>query len=129
MTMVKVPPPSFAFLESELVEASGGKAVVLFRPTEQMENPYGIIQGGILAAMLDNTVGPALWSIVPDRASSTIQMSINFLRPAKAGDVIRGIAEVVKHGQTQAYIEARLERATDGAVLTKATATNVFLRR
>ncbi len=53
MTMVKVPPPCFAFLESELVEASSGKAVVLFRPTEQMENPYGIIQGGILAAMLD----------------------------------------------------------------------------
>jgi acyl-coenzyme A thioesterase PaaI-like protein len=55
-------------------------------------------------------------------------MSINFLRPAKAGDVIRGVAEVVKHGQTQAYIETRLERAMDGAVLTKATATNVFLR-
>jgi uncharacterized protein (TIGR00369 family) len=128
VTTPKMPPPCFAFLQSELVEASGGKAIVLFRPTEQMENPYGIIQGGILAAMLDNTIGPALWSIVPDRRSSTIQMSINFLRPVKAGEVIRGVAEVVKHGQTQAYIETRLERASDGAVLTKATATNVFLR-
>jgi hypothetical protein len=38
-------------------------------------------------------------------------------------------AEVVKHGRTQAYIEARLERVTDGALLAKETATNVFLDR
>ena len=68
MTTPKIPPPCFAFLQSELVEASGGQAVVLFRPTEQMENPFGIIQGGILAAMLDNTIGPALFTVVPDRA-------------------------------------------------------------
>src|SRR5258708_31361132 len=91
MTMPKMSPPCFAFLQSELVQASGGKAIVLFRPTEQMENPYGIIQGGILAAMLDNTIGPALWRIVPDQRSSTIHMPLNFLRPLQSQHLPLGV--------------------------------------
>ncbi len=129
MKEIKIPPPVWDLLKSEFVEAAEGRAVVLFRPTEEMENPYGIIQGGVLAAMLDNTIGPALLSLVPDRPTSTIQMSISFLRSVKAGETVRGVAEVVKHGRTQAYVEARLERVTDGALLAKATASNVFLDR
>ena len=101
--------------------------MVRFKPTEEMENPFGQVQGGLLAGMLDNIIGPAVVSVAPERPTTTIQMNINYLRPAKPGDILIGTAKVVKHGRTQAYIEAELLREADNALLACATATNLFL--
>ncbi|MCC6158825.1 MAG: PaaI family thioesterase [Deltaproteobacteria bacterium] len=127
MSPVKLPPPCMEFLNSELIEAGEGRARIRFVPDERMENPYGVIQGGILAAMLDNTIGPAVAFTHPDRASSTIHLAVNFLRSVRAGEVIVGTAEVVKSGRRQVYVEAQLERESDGALLVRASATNVFM--
>jgi len=123
----KIPPPSFAFLRTELVEITEGRVVCRFAPTSEMENPYGVIQGGLLAAMIDNMVGPAVYSVAPDRRSTTIYLSVSFLSPARSGEILRGVAEVVKAGRSQVYVEARLEREADGALLVRATATNLLL--
>jgi uncharacterized protein (TIGR00369 family) len=103
-----------------------GHAIIEFRAVEAHENPYGQIQGGLLAAMIDNCVGPAVYLLAPDRQSTTIEMKVNYLAPAHAGDQLRGEATVVKHGRTTAYVEISLTRA-DGTLLVRASATNVFL--
>ena len=56
------PPPSAALLGWELVavDPEAGTIEVAFTATEQFLNPIGVIQGGLLAAMLDDTMGPAL---------------------------------------------------------------------
>ncbi len=123
----KIPPPCFDFLRAELLSAENGVARVRFSPSEAMENPYGLIQGGILAGMLDNIIGPAVVSAVPQRQTTTVQMSVNYHAPARPGETLLGRAEVVRYGRTQAYIESRLERESDGALLVSATAVNLFL--
>ena len=123
---IKLPPPCFDFLHAELLSAENGRAVVRFVPTEQMENPYGTIQGGIIAGMLDNVFGPAVVSAAPSSRSTTVQMSVNYLRSVKAGEPIIGTAEVVKLGRTQVLIEAKMERESDRELLVKATATNLI---
>jgi uncharacterized protein (TIGR00369 family) len=125
---IKIPPPCFDFLNGELISAGEGKAECRFTPTEEMENPYGSIQGGILAGMMDNVLGPAMVTLAPDRASATIQMSVNYLKPAKAGEAVIGRAEVVRQGTNQVYLEGSLERESDGTLLLRATATNIFLK-
>jgi len=116
-----------AFLNAEMIENEPGKAVFKFRPTAEMENPFGTIQGGLLAGMIDNLVGPAVFAADPSRATATIQMNLHFLGPAAAGDVLIGRAEAVKMGRTQAYVEAELRRESDGKLLVKASAVNIFL--
>lgn len=123
----KLPPPCFEYLRTEFIEAKDGKCVCRFHPVEEMENPYGIIQGGVIAGFMDNLVGPAVMSVNPTRQSSTINLSVNFLRAVRAGEALLGTAEVIKYGRTQAYVEARLERESDNVLLVRATATNVFL--
>ena len=127
MRKPKLPPPCFSFLKAEMIEADKGAAIVRFIPSEEMENPFGLIQGGILAGMVDNVIGPAVVSAVPDRQTSTIQMSVNFLAPARPGERILGTARVVRLGRTQAYIEAELVRESDKTLLLRASATNIFL--
>jgi len=85
-------------------------------------NPAGFIQGGILSAMLDDTMGPAAFVMSEGRLyTATITMTVNFLAPAKIGP-IRGEANVTQLGKTIAFVAGRLT-ADDGTVLATATAS------
>jgi uncharacterized protein (TIGR00369 family) len=127
MNDIKIPPPCLEFLKSTLVEAADGKAVMRYDPTEDMTNPFGNVQGGILAAMLDNVMGPAGFSVGEGRAHSTIQMSISFLGKAVPGEALIGEARVVKQGKTQILVEGELYRESDRTLIARATAVNLFL--
>ncbi len=128
MAAPKIPPPCWNLFDAEPVRFEPGDVVIRFRAQRQHENPYGHIQGGLLAAMIDNCIGPAVYLIAPERRSTTIEMKVSYLAPARPGDEIIGRAEVIKHGRSAAFIEVSLERA-DGTLLARASATNVFLEQ
>ena len=77
--------------------------------------------------MMDDTVGPAMFSLRSLRPFTTVTMTTHYLRAVKPTDVLLGIAEVVKAGRTQALVEVRLTRESNGELLAKAIVTNVFL--
>ena len=56
------PPPAATLLGWELiaVDPDAGTIEVAFSATDGFLNPMGNVQGGMLAAMLDDTLGPAL---------------------------------------------------------------------
>ena len=77
-------------------------------------NPAGFVQGGILSAMLDDTMGPAVFVMTDGKLyTATITMTVNFLAPAKPGP-ITGEAKVTQLGKTVAFVEGRLT-AEDGS--------------
>jgi uncharacterized protein (TIGR00369 family) len=83
-------------------------------------NPAGFVQGGILSAMLDDTMGPAVFTMTDGKHyTATITMTVNFLSPAKPGP-ITGEAKVTLLGRTVAFVEGRLT-AADGTLLATAT--------
>ena len=85
-------------------------------------NPAGVIQGGFLAAMLDDTMGPAVFVMTEGRLyTATVTMTVNFLAPAKPGP-ITGEATVTQLGKTIAFVEGRLTDK-DGVLLASATAS------
>ncbi|WP_407184867.1 PaaI family thioesterase [Bradyrhizobium centrosematis] len=89
-------------------------------------NPAGFIQGGMLSAMLDDTMGPAVLVMSEGRLyTTTISMTVNFLSPARLGTII-GEAKVTQLGKTIAFVEAKLT-AEDGTVLATASASERLL--
>lgn len=85
-------------------------------------NPAGFIQGGILTAMLDDTMGPAVFVKTDGRLyTATITMTVNFLAPARVGPIV-GEANVTQIGRTIAFVAASLT-SEDGVVLATATAS------
>ena len=85
-------------------------------------NPAGFIQGGMLSAMLDDTMGPAVFVMTEGRLfTTTITMTVNFLAPAKPG-LVTGEATVTQLGKTIAFVEGRLTSA-DGALLATASSS------
>jgi uncharacterized protein (TIGR00369 family) len=85
-------------------------------------NPAGLIQGGILSAMLDDTMGPAVFVKTEGRLyTATISMNISFLAPAEIGPIF-GEATVVQLGKTIAFTNGKLMNKA-GRLLATATAS------
>ena len=115
-------PPSSKLLGWHLIDArpAEGWIKIGFDGKPEFCNPAGFVQGGILSAMLDDTMGPAVFVMTEGRLfTSTITMTVNFLAPAKPGPII-GEARVTQLGKTIAFAEGKL-MAADGATLATAT--------
>ena len=126
----RVPLPAAAVtLGWELVSVSPeqGTIEVAFTATEAFLNPAGFIQGGFLAAMLDETLGPALVAgLSPGDFAPTTDLHVQFLRPAQPGRLL-GRGRVVRRGRDVGFLAGELLDA-EGAVIAVATAT-VQIRR
>jgi uncharacterized protein (TIGR00369 family) len=115
-------PPSSRLLGWHLLDArpSDGWVRIGFDGKPEFCNPAGFIQGGILSAMLDDTMGPAVFVMSEGRLyTATITMTVNFLAPANPGP-ITGEANVTQLGKTIAFVAGRLT-ADNGTVLATAT--------
>ena len=98
--------------------ADTGRVRIGFDGKAEFCNPAGFIQGGILTAMLDDTMGPAAFIKTGGRLyTATISMTVNFLAPAPIGPII-GEARVVQIGKTIAFIEGKLMDVRDMVLAT-----------
>jgi uncharacterized protein (TIGR00369 family) len=121
----RVPMPrAAATLGFEFIDADVEKGTieVAFKATEAFTTPLGEVLGGFLAAMLYDTVGPAvLATLGPDQFISTIELKASFLRPAAPGRIV-GRGHIVHRDGDVAFVEASLTSAA-GALVATATAT------
>ena len=118
------PPPSAAMLGWELVsvDPDAGTIEVAFTATDQFLNLVGVIQGGFLAAMLDDTLGPALVATLgPGQFAPTIDLHVQFLRPARPGR-LTGHGRIIRRGQEVAFMAGEL-LDDSGQVVASASAT------
>jgi uncharacterized protein (TIGR00369 family) len=117
-------PPCAKLLGLDILEAEGegGRVTIAFTAKPGFCNAAGNVQGGFLAAMLDDCMGPAVL-IATDAAAfpSTIDLSVHFLAPAKPGKLL-GKARVVQLGKTIGFVESELEDPS-GRIVARATAS------
>jgi len=117
-------PPAAATLGFEFVGADleTGTIEVAFAATRAFTNPAGNVLGGFLAAMLFDTVGPALLATLgPDQFQSTQQLNVSFLRPVRPGRLL-GKGRIVHRDGDLVFLEASLLDG-DGTLVAAATAT------
>lgn len=124
------PPPAAVLLGFELIniDPQAGTIEVAFNATEQFLNPAGTIQGGLLAAMLDDTLGPALVATLSHGEwAPTTDLHVQFLSPARPGRIL-GRGRVVRRGGQVAFMTGDLSDE-DGNLLATATATAAIRRK
>ena len=105
------PVPSSARLlgwEVKAVDVAAKTIEIGFALDDRFLNPAGTVQGGFLAAMLDDTQGPALFSASEGAVyAPTIDFHVVCLKPALPGR-FTGKGRVVSLGKTIAVTEAEL---------------------
>jgi uncharacterized protein (TIGR00369 family) len=117
-------PRAAATLGLEFVDADveTGTIELAFAATEAFTNPMGNVLGAFQAAMLYDTVGPALLATLePDQFQSTLQLNVSFLRPVRPGRLV-GKGRVVHRDGDLAVLQASLLDAQQ-QVVAIATAT------
>ncbi|UYO43715.1 PaaI family thioesterase [Rhodopseudomonas palustris] len=117
-------PPAAQLLGWKLlaIDPAAGSIEVEFLATESFLNPAGSVQGGLLGAMLDDTVGPAAMAFLGgDRMAQTLELKVSFIRPARPGRLV-GRGCVVHSGREILFLEGEL-RDSDQTLIATATAT------
>lgn len=119
-------PPATAFLGFSLIDldVETGWVEAAFHGRDEMLNPGGNLQGGMISAILDEVMSLAACIIQPEPGMApTLQMTTNFLRPAPAGRLVaRG--EVVRAGRSTIHTQGWL-RDPNGNLLAQAVAACV----
>lgn len=111
-------PQCAALLGFDLVEAdpTSGRVKVRFAARPDFCNASGAIQGGMIAAMLDDAMGPAvLIKTNAERFPSTIAMTITFLAPARPGDLVAE-ARIIHLGKSIGSLESELRNANSDLI-------------
>lgn len=117
-------PRAAATLGLEFIDADveNGTIRLAFNATEDFTNPTGNVLGAFVAAMLYDTVGPALLATLrPDQFQSTMELKASFLRPVRPGRIF-GNGRVMRRVGDIAHLEASLSDSNDVLIAT-ATAT------
>ena len=124
-----VPNPSGELLGSKVLELdrAEGRAVVEFAARPEFCNPMGRLQGGFIAAMLDEAMSIAGVAKGGFRYYlPTLEMKTSFIKPAKPGRLIAE-GRVQRLTRAIAFLEGRLTDP-DEALIATATATAMLAR-
>jgi uncharacterized protein (TIGR00369 family) len=117
-------PPVFQLLGCKVLEAELGSGFmkVQFEGKPEFTNAIGSLQGGILAAMLDQTAGQAIMTTLEEsELAPTLEIKVNFIKPAKVGPLFAE-GKVVHRGRSIVYAEAKLTDS-EGELLATASST------
>ena len=106
-----------------VVEKAERGKVTLRMPVKALHKQvYGVVHGGVLAALADTAGGLATYMACPRGTRvATVEMKINFLEAVEAGTVVAE-AEVVRRGRHIAVVDCDV-RDDRGRLVTKALMT------
>ena len=109
-----------AFIGANDPWAENGEARLEVEVDERHLNPAGAVHGGVLATLVDTTMGAAVRSATDGEVPATSQLSVTYLRPGTPGRLLV-TATLRKRGESLTICEADVEQ--EGKSLVHAHAT------
>lgn len=77
-----------------------------FYALKRHTNGLGLVHGGMLSSFIDGLFGAAVWR-ASGKKGVTINLSVNFLHMARAGEWVMGEARVTRVTREVAFVEGR----------------------
>ena len=91
--------PFAKLLGIEVVEITSGRAKLSLTIKDDLKRNYGIVHGGAIASLIDSATAFATLSLLePGQRTTTIDLTVQFLRPLSSGHAIAE-AKVVRAGR------------------------------
>jgi 1,4-dihydroxy-2-naphthoyl-CoA hydrolase len=118
--------PFAKLLGIELIETGPDLVRARIEWTPERCTTNGVLHGGVLMALADNSGGVCAYVNMPDGAdgTATIESKTNFLRAVRGGWVT-ATTRPLHRGRTLIVVESELVR-DDGKLAAKVTQTQVF---
>jgi acyl-coenzyme A thioesterase PaaI-like protein len=123
----RIPPPIFVAMHGEFLafDRDGESLITRFPVLERYLNPYGAMQGGMVAAAVDNTLGPLSMLVAPPNVTRRLEMK--YSRPITTDlEFIIVRAKLVNRDGQWLTFSAQV-RAQEGMLLARARAAHWIL--
>lgn len=102
----------------------GDDAALAVTPTDEHANVNGGVHGGLVATLLDATMGRAVRSSLgEDQQAVTVSMTVTFLKGAKVGQELQASSELRKQGDSLCMVEADVVTAEENVPIAHGIAT------
>ncbi len=111
----------------EAIDRTLGSVTLSFAPGPRYLQGWGVVQGGIVATLLDFGLAmAALARLSKGQSLATLTLTTHFLKPAMPGR-LQVVATVDRLGRSAAFASGRcLQLADDGSASVVATATSAL---
>jgi len=97
--------PLMQWLNPTLIKAEEGELEFSHLIREEMTNPMGILHGGITAAIIDDAIGAAVYSLDNSYAYTTVNLAVDYFSSAKVGETIIAQTKMGKKGNQIMNVE------------------------
>jgi len=116
----------FQLLSMRLENLAWGTSELTIAAQEKHLQPYGIVHGGVCAALIDAACFWAAFTQAPEHSGlTTVDLKLNYLEPIVSGDLF-ATGECVKLGKRLGLASARVKN-TEGNLVAHGASTLMVL--
>ena len=120
--------PFYMHLGMEVVEAGDGRASLRLPVRDELKNLYGILHGGVIAALLDSSCSIAVGTLLgADEAAVTLDQRINYISNVRDG-VLYGEGRALHKGRFTGVGQAEV-RDEEGNLVAAGMTTCFVIQR
>lgn len=126
---ITIPPPAFDIMKGEFLSCDIESATLTIRfpvLAEQL-NPYGTMQGGFIAAAIDNTIGPLSMLVAPPNFTRSMEVTYSQVVSPGLG-FIHVTAKFIEQMNRKLTFEAIVE-TVNGSKLATAKSVHLIVNR
>lgn len=116
------PVPVSNWLNGKILEAEHGRVKMEYPARPEMNNGLGIVQGGILVAIADNTIAYTVFTLGLENHLNTVSFHVEYHAPAIVGQPIVAEGFITREGKNIVFTECML-RDIEGKLLVKSTSS------
>lgn len=122
--------PAYArHLGIRVVSATPEEVVAEMPVAPELINRNGVLHGGALMSLADNTGGTATFlHLAADEFTTTSESRTYFFRSLQAGDTARAVARLLHNGRTMKIWQISIYRG-DGKLAAQVSQTQVILKK
>jgi uncharacterized protein (TIGR00369 family) len=124
--------PHMSAIGLELVDFAPGKVTVRLPYSRELigDPDTGVLAGGAISAVLDNVCGSSVVArVVKSAAFATLDLRIDYMRPAEPGHDVFAFAECYKVTRLIAFVRGIAYQDDRNKPIANATATFMFTGR
>lgn len=125
--VIALTPAGFSeWLQIKMIEVTDDSITVAVKVRPEMCNPVGTLHGGIHSAILDEVIGMTVAAMGNETHFVSLNMTTDYLRASRAGEVVTAKSTVIRKGRTAIHIIGQLTNS-EGKELSRATQNMVSI--
>jgi uncharacterized protein (TIGR00369 family) len=115
------------WLEPIVREVEPTRLVLEFTIRPEQGNPAGLTHGGVLASIIDETIGAMMYYTGEPHFKASVSLNVDFISNCRPGDTLLAEAKLSKSGKMMSHGECTITRKDDNRIIAKGSSNTITL--